>query len=120
MDEFVTAYLNNIIIYLDIEAEHKKHIEWVLETLSKENIPIVIKKCKFHIKKTDFVRFIIELKQISMDPKKKAIVSWQDLKSVTGLKLFLGFCNYYRRFITKWLDKIEPFIRMTKKDKSWN
>jgi len=46
-----------------------------------------------------------------MDPKKiKAIVNWQDLESVTGLRLFLGFYNYYRRFIIKWLDKIESFI----------
>jgi len=51
-----------------------------------------------------------------MDPKKiKVIIKWQDLKSVTGLKLFLGFCNYYRRFIAKWLDKTEPFTKMTKK-----
>jgi len=45
-----------------------------------------------------------------MDPKKiEAIVNWQDLENVTGLRLFLGFCNYYRRFIIKWLDKTEPF-----------
>jgi len=55
-----------------------------------------------------------------MDPKKiKAIVNWQDLENVTGLKLFLRFCNYYRRFIVKWLDKIEPFIQMIKKDELW-
>ena len=69
------AYLNNIIIYSDLEEEYKKHVKQVLKTLNKKNIPITIKKCKFHTKKTDFVRFIIELKQISMDPKKiKAII----------------------------------------------
>jgi len=56
-----------------------------------------------------------------MDLKKiKAIVSWQDLESVIGLKLFLGFCNYYRRFIAKWLDKTELFIKMTKKNEFWS
>jgi hypothetical protein len=63
---------------------------------------VTVKKYKFHIRKTNFVRFIIKLKQISIDLKKiKAIVNWQDLKSVIGLKLFLGFCNYYYRFIVK-------------------
>ena len=33
-------------------------------------MPVVIKKYKFHTKKTDFVEFIIKLKQISIDPKK--------------------------------------------------
>jgi len=52
--------------------------------------------------KTDFIGFIIKLGYISIDPKKiKAIVNWQDLEDVINLKLFLGFCNYYRRFIIK-------------------
>jgi len=81
----------------------------------------VIKKCKFHTKKTDFVKFIIKLRQISMDPKKiKAIISWQYPKSVTGLRLFLRFCNYYKRFIANWLNEIESFIRIMKKSKFWN
>jgi len=81
----------------------------------------VIEKCEFHTRKTDFVGFIIKLGQISMDPKKiKAIVEWKDPKSVTGLRSFLGFCNYYRRFIGNWLHKIEPFTRIIKKDKPWN
>ena len=61
---------------------------------------VVIKKCEFFIRKTDFVGFIIELGKISMDLKKvEAIVNWQELENVTQLRLFLGFCNYYRRFI---------------------
>ena len=39
-------------------------------------MPVIIKKYKFHTKKTNFVKFIIKLRQISMDPKKiKAIVN---------------------------------------------
>ena len=50
-------------------------------------MPIIIKKCKFHIKKTNFIEFIIKLKQISIDPKKiKAIVNQQNLKNIIGLK----------------------------------
>ena len=59
-------------------------------------MPIIIKKYKFHTKKTNFIEFIIKLKQISINPKKiKAIVNWQDLKNIIGLRLFLEFCNYY-------------------------
>jgi len=68
--------------------------------------------------KTDFIGFIIKLRYINIDLKKiKAIVNWQDLENVIGLRLFLGFCNYYKRFIIKWLNKIESFIKMIKKDK---
>ena len=59
-------------------------------------MPIIIKKYEFYTKKTNFIGFIIKLKQISMDLKKiEAIVNWQNLKNIIDLKLFLGFCNYY-------------------------
>ena len=59
-------------------------------------MPIVIKKYEFYTKKTNFIGFIIKLKQISIDLKKtKTIVNQQDLKNIIGLKLFLGFYNYY-------------------------
>ena len=75
LNKFIMAYLDNIIIYLDSEKEHEKHVKWVLEKLHNKNIPIVIEKCEFHTKKTDFVKFIIEPRQISMDLKKiKTIV----------------------------------------------
>ena len=59
-------------------------------------MPVVIKKYKFYTRKTDFIEFIIKLKQISIDLKKiEPIINQQDLKNIIGLKLFLGFCNYY-------------------------
>jgi len=118
LDKLVMAYLDDIIIYLNSKEEHKKYIKWVLQRLYDKEILIAIKKCKFHIMKTDFVGFIIKLRHISMDLKKiEAIVNWQDLENVISLRLFLGFYNYYRRFIIKWLDKIEPFTQIIKKDK---
>jgi hypothetical protein len=70
------AYLDNIIIYLNSVEEHEKYIKWVLRKLHKENILVVVKKYKFHTRKTDFIKFIIKLRQISIDLKKiKAIVN---------------------------------------------
>ena len=61
LDEFVMAYLDNIIIYLNTKEEHKEHIKWVLKRLYDKNIPIAVEKCEFHTKKTNFIGFIIEL-----------------------------------------------------------
>ena len=70
------AYLDNIIIYSNSKESHYKHVKWVLKQLSKVEIPIIIEKCEFLTKKTNFIGFIIKLGQISIDPKKvKAIVS---------------------------------------------
>ena len=70
------VYLNNIIIYLNSKGEYKEYIKWVLGRLYKENMLVVIKKCEFYIKKTNFIGFIIKLRQISIDLKKiKAIIN---------------------------------------------
>jgi hypothetical protein len=71
------AYLDNIIIYLNSVEEYKKYIKWVLRKLYKKNMPVIVKKYKFYTRKTNFIGFIIKLKQISIDLKKiKAIVNW--------------------------------------------
>ena len=76
LDNFIIVYLDNIIIYLNSKKEYKEYIKQVLRGLYKKNIPVIIKKCKFYTKKTDFIEFIIKLRQISINPKKiKAIVN---------------------------------------------
>jgi len=76
LDEFIIAYLNNIIIYLNSKEEHRKYIKWVLQRLYNKEISIAIKKYEFHTTKTDFIGFIIKLRYISIDPKKiKTIVN---------------------------------------------
>jgi ribosome-interacting GTPase 1 len=70
------AYLDDIIIYLNNKEEYKEYIKWVLRKLYKENILVTVKKYKFYTKKTNFIRFIIKLEQISIDLKKiKAIIN---------------------------------------------
>ena len=77
LDEFIMAYLNNIIIYSNSKKEHFKYVKQILQRLTNKKMPVAIKKCKFHIIKTKFYRFIIELRKLSIDLKKvKAIVNW--------------------------------------------
>ena len=61
LDEFIIAYLDNIIIYSNSKKEHFQYIKWVLQRLSKENMLVAIKKYKFYIIKTEFYKFIIKL-----------------------------------------------------------
>ena len=101
LNKFIIVYLNDIIIYLENKKEYKEYIKWVLKRLQEEQMLVAIKKCEFFTKKTDFIGFIIKLGRISIDLKKvKAIVSQQEPENVIQLRLFLGFYNYYRRFIT--------------------
>ena len=76
LNDFIIVYLDNIIIYLNSKKEYKEYIKWVLSRLYKENMPVVIKKCEFYTKKTNFIGFIIKLGQINIDLRKiKAIIN---------------------------------------------
>ena len=80
-------------------------------------MPVAIKKYKFFTRKTNFIRFIIKPGQLSIDLKKiKVIVNQQELENIIQLRLFLGFCNYYRRFIAQQLQNIKLFTQLTKKE----
>ena len=67
LDEFIIAYLDNIIIYFNSKEEHFQYVKWVLQRLADKKMPVAIKKCKFHIIKTEFYKFIIKLGKLSID-----------------------------------------------------
>ena len=56
-----------------------------------------------------------------MDPKKvRVILEWPEPKKVKDIQSFLGFCNFYRRFIPKYSDKVVPLVCLTCKNVPWN
>ncbi|KAI1000096.1 hypothetical protein K3495_g8097 [Podosphaera aphanis] len=75
-------------------------------------------KCEFEVKKTKYLGYIIDVDQgIRMDPEKvKAIREWEILKTVKGVRGFLGFANFYRTFIKNYSDLVIPLTRLTQKD----
>ena len=53
-----------------------------------------------------------------MDPTKLAgIGEWAPPKTVKGVRSFLGFCNFYRRFIGDYAKEAKPLNELTKKTK---
>ena len=49
-------------MYSNSKEKYKKYIKWILSRLYKKNMPIIVEKYKFYIKKTNFIEFIIKLK----------------------------------------------------------
>ena len=53
-----------------------------------------------------------------MDPVKvKAIAEWEAPTSVKGVRSFLRFANFYRRFIKDFSDLVRPLTDLTHKDR---
>ena len=100
-DVFVIVYLNNIRIYIDdtsqpdIEAVH-----WVFDQLQKHGLFANLKKYWFHQNEVWFLSYIVFALGIQIEEKKiKAIKAWLEPQSIWDIQVFLGFANFYRKFI---------------------
>jgi hypothetical protein len=117
LDDFCTAYLDDILIYSNNVLEHEHHVKLVLQRLREAGLQVDIKKTEFHVTRTKYLGFIISTQGLEVDPEKiSAITNWQLPSSVKGVQSFLGFCNFYRRFIKDYGCIAKPLNELTCKD----
>jgi transposase InsO family protein len=119
LDEFCSAYIDDILIYTDgSRKQHQEHVRKVLQRLREAGLQVDIDKCDFEVKTTKYLGFILEAeKGIHMDPAKiDAILQWEAPRSVKGVQSFLGFANFYRRFIQDFSGITSPLHKLVRKD----
>jgi hypothetical protein len=74
LNNFCTAYFNNIIIYFKNKLEHKTYVKKVLERLRNTRLQVDIRKCEFKVKCTKYLKFIISTNSIKVDLEKVKVV----------------------------------------------
>ena len=100
LDDFVTVYLDNIIIYSKTFEEHVEYITKILEKLREANLIIKLRKCKFFETEIPFLGYIVGRHRLRLDLEKiEKIKKLSTLIDLTSLKLALGLFSYYRRVI---------------------
>ena len=89
----------------------------MLERLKQAGLQIDIKKCEFDVKETTFLGVIVSGEGLRMDPQKvKAIVDWSTPTNLKEVQGFIGFANFYRRFIRDFSRLVKPLVQLTRKD----
>lgn len=117
MDQFMVVYLDDILVFSPDLDSHIKHVRTVLERLRQYKLFVKGEKCMFHSSSVEFLGFVISEGQIAMDPGKiAAIDTWPKPNRVKDIQSFLGFCNFYRRFIKDFSKIARPLTELTKKD----
>jgi hypothetical protein len=120
LDVFCIAYLDDILIYSDSLEEHQWHVRQVLQRLKEVGLTLKPSKCEFHTDKTEYLGYIISPMGIQMDPEKiKTVKDWKEQVNVKGIQSFLGFANFYRRFIRDFSKITTPLTKLTKKEVPW-
>ena len=97
----VIVDLNDIFIYIEEPGQpHINVVCWVLKKLRKKSLFTNLKKCFFHKNKICFLRYIILAQEIQIEDERiKELKNWPEPKSVYDIQVFLGFANFYQRFI---------------------
>jgi hypothetical protein len=116
LDDFCSAYIDDILIFSETPEEHEIHVRRVLERLREAGLQADLKKCEFHVTKTKFLGFVISTEGIRPDPRKLDVVRhWERPTTVKEVQSFLGFCNFYRRFVREYGRIARPLTNLTKK-----
>ena len=89
------------------------HVKEVLKQLKEHNLYAKPEKCDFHKEQVEYLGMIITEGKVAMDRNKvKAIEDWPAPKNMTEIKSFLGFANFYQRFIENYSRMIRPMTRL--------
>ena len=114
MDIFVSAYINDLLIYSNSLREHKEHVRKILRILRENGLQVDIKKCEFHVKEVLYLSIIIGKHSIKINPVKVAAVKeWAKPERVKDIQAFLGFANFYRKFTKGFSDMARPLTALT-------
>jgi len=96
----IVVYLDDILIFMKTEEKHERAVRRVLEVLTEHKLFLRPEKCEFHWKQIEYLGLVISENKVKMDPVKVAgVCDWPILENRTDVQAFIGFVNFYCRFI---------------------
>lgn len=115
LDVCCIAYLDDIVIYSTIVEEHANDVRKVLDRLRRFSLYVKLSKCFFSTQEIPLLGFIVSVKGVSMDMRRvKTITEWPPPDSYLEIQVFVGFANFYRRFIFRFSVVIAPMTDLLK------
>src|SRR5277367_5264678 len=110
----VLIYLDDILIFdKDLDTHHKR-VKQVMEQLRKNHLYLKPEKCEFDMLEVEYLGVIVSENKVRMDPiKVEGILEWPTPQCKRDVQSFLGFCNFYRRFIEHFAGIARPLHVLT-------
>ena len=117
----MAAFINDVIVEIEIEGRHDDIIEKVLRKIAENDWFVKPEKCVWKVREVGFLGVMIGLDGIKMEKDKvQEVVDWLVLREVKDRQKFLGLANYYRWFIKDFARIAKPLHYITRKDVKWN
>lgn len=115
VDTICVIYLDDILIYSKDKRRHHANVTQVLDRLRQYKLYCNLKKCEFDTDKVEFLGFVVGTDGVSMEKSRvESITQWPTPTTFRELQVFIGFANFYRRFIVGFSKVIRPLTDMLK------
>jgi hypothetical protein len=116
VDVSCIVYLDDILIFSDTMEQHTQHVKEILNRLRNARLYIKLSKCEWHTQRTEYLGYVISPDGVSIDEARvKTIQEWPQPRTVRDIRVFIGFMNYYRRFINGFSKLALPLTILTQK-----
>lgn len=113
----VAVYLDDILIWSNDLTEHRKVVHEVLNCLQEYDLYLRPEKCEFEKSQVKYLGLVISEGRVRMDlTKVKVVTNWPTPRNLRDVRAFIGFANFYRRFIKDFSKHARLLYDLTKKD----
>jgi hypothetical protein len=120
MEGVVVVYLDDILIFTETLDQHREVTRRVLELLCQHKLFLKPEKCEFERTEVEYLGVIVSHNSVRMDLVKVArVVDWPAPTNKKEVQSFLGFTNFYCRFIKDFSHHARPLFDLTKNDSKW-
>ena len=116
----VVRYLDDTTTHNTSVAEHIQTNKTLFQRCQDIGIFLNLKKCEFHKERVEFLGVELSKDGFEMEKAKvNTITKWQPPRNVKGVRAFIGFCNFYRRFIKNFAEIARPLHDLTRLGQRW-
>ena len=110
-------YLDDVVVFAPTVEEHLKRLEGVFQKLKEAGLKLKPSKCELFKKSISYLGHVVSEEGIHTDPKKiETVKTWKRPHNVHTVRKFLGFVNYYRKFIKDYSKIARPLYDLVSGD----
>ena len=112
--------MDDIMIFTKTLEQHRQIVREVLQLLKDNHLTLKHTKCEFEKQETEYLGLLVAQNKVKVDQTKvKGVTEWPTPKTRKELKGFLGFLNFYHRFIKDFAKVACPLNALTSQNKDF-
>ena len=114
------VYIDDVLVLGRDFSDHVANLQAVFQRFRDANLRLKPKKCSFFRQKVCFLGHIVSSEGVTTDPAKtEKVRTWPCPANTQEVQQFLGFCNYYRKFVKDFATIAKPLYQITERNRKF-